>query len=131
MARRKFTQDEMAQLEGYAAIRLPIDQMAPLFGYKSERDFREQIKKSDEAQRRIALGKAKSSTKFRKTLYEMCTVDRNPRLIEFWAKTQEGFKVTEVIEHTGLNGGAISIRDADKDVLIAEYKRLQSLLDEK
>ena len=102
MAKRKWTDDDLAQLEAYAAIRLPMQQIAIMFGYRSEPHFRDLIKKSEAAQRRLALGHARSSAKFRKTLFEAATVDKNPRLMEFWAKTQEGFSYVDKVEHSGL-----------------------------
>lgn len=105
--RRRFTDEELAQLEGYAAIRLPMEQIAALFNV-SAAWFNQMIKDSDAAQMRIQQGRAKSSAKYRKTLFEMATVERNPRMIEFWGYTQEGFKKTDVIEHAGSIGSGLT-----------------------
>jgi hypothetical protein len=98
--RRKFTPEEIAQLEAYASIRLPTDYVAAMFGI-SDTWLEQLIKDNDAAQLAVRRGRAKSSANYRQTLYQMAVVEKNPRMIEFWGYTQEGFKKTEVVEHAG------------------------------
>lgn len=116
--RRQFTPEELKQLKAYAAIRLPTEQQAALFGL-SEVWFLQMVKDSEAAQLSVAEGRASASAKARSSAY-MNAVGRkgekdargNPlpdiiptqRGLEFWLRTQEDFKFKDRLELTGKDG---------------------------
>lgn len=112
--RRKFTDKELNQIEGWSAIRLPLEEIAILL--KVDRDWFAQLAKKDGAVR-TALddGQAKSKGNIRQTLYQMAmgraggkTQDgtivppQAPdfKALRFWCQTQEGFKINVGLEIT-------------------------------
>lgn len=139
--KRKFTADEIKLLETFAAVRLPEDLQAAHLGL-SRGYLDELIKKDAAAQRAISAGRAKASMRSRVTLYERAVgrepqsyrdpatgelkwlpgIEVNQRALEFWLRTQEGFKTTDVVQFQDADGD--DLRNKSDDELDSIASRL-------
>ncbi len=154
--RRQLTDADIKQIEGMSAIRLPMDQIAHLLGM-SESVLAEAIKRSKSARQALDRGRANASAKFRSTLYRTALgeIDReqvtievdsetgkelsrtvkivptknkpNDRMMELWARTQEGFKMTDRHELVGPRGGPILTATLTKEQLALQLKQFREL----
>lgn len=119
--RRQLTEKEIHKIEGWSAIRVPTAHMADLLNM-ARTDFQEQINKRDVVRRAIDEGRANGSTRVRGILYQKAVgqkahkddndqlipeVPPDMRALEFWCRTQEGFKVADRLEISGPNEGPI------------------------
>lgn len=151
--RRKLSEKELHQLEGYGLLRVPMAQIASLFGI-SESTLMRILKKQPEAAAALESAQAKSSLRVRRTLYERAVgapprqlpdevgprgekipgkwlpaIEPEPWALKFWAQTQEGFMPTERHELTGAGGGPIENRDETREALIERVTKLRKAND--
>jgi hypothetical protein len=115
--KRVLDEKELKQLEGMAAIRLPLDQIATLLGFGSERALSLYLARDTAARLRMNEGRGKAAANFRQTAYALAMKSgpQQMRAVEFWGRTQEGFKTTDAIELSGPSGGAIETKDMSKE----------------
>lgn len=101
--RKGLTPEQVIQLKGYAAIRLPIAQIAAAFGI-SESKLEFIMKKSKTVRRAYEEGRASGSIVARKTLFERAFGPKgdgnggSEQLMRFWCSTQEGFIQKDVLD---------------------------------
>lgn len=131
--RRKFTEKELNQIEGWSAIRLPLEEIAILL--KVDKDWFLQLAKKDSAvHTALDDGRAKSKGSIRQTLYQMAmgraggttqdgkvVAPQAPdfKALRFWCQTQEGFKINYGIEHTAAgekDPNAMSEAEVDAEI---------------
>jgi len=131
---RKFTEEELERVKMYSSIRLPNHQIATLL--KISKDYFDELVNKDSALRNaLEEGRSKGSLKARKNLFQKAFDDGDVQAMKFWCQTQEGFKITEHVEHTGLNGGPIAtvqVEETEEAILKAieeNTKLLQKKLD--
>lgn len=84
------SQKQMDQLEGFGAIRLPMERIAAIFGV-SKRTLERALKKNPAARAALERGTAIASANVRQTAFTQATSGNTTMLI-FWLKTQEGFR---------------------------------------
>lgn len=101
------TPEQLKVIKESAAIRLPIVQIATLLGISHDTLQRACVY-DDATRASMEMGRTKASRKIRKTLFNMATKDKNFQALRFWCITQEGFRETNHIEHTGADGGPIT-----------------------
>lgn len=127
--RRQFTAKELDQIETMAAHRTPRRVMAALMEL-SEDYFNELAKKDDALSHALKTGEAKGSGKAWQSLFEEAVVKRNPKLLMFWMKTQEGVRETTRLEITGKDGAPIrSIVELTPAQRREKVDKLRGLLD--
>lgn len=129
--KRKLTPEELSILEQLSILRMPMDQMATTLGM-SEDTLERMCKTYDAVRAAIYGGRAKASRQARQTLFQMAMgheakYDAKGKLLrpakpprfsalKFWCQTQEGFKITEKLEHSGPDGSAIEIAEKTKAI---------------
>lgn len=141
--KRKLTEKEIHQLEGWSAIRIPFEHMAALLDMGTT-DLREAINKNDTIRRAIDQGRAKAKTMVHRTLYERAVgrkaykneegviVPEIPvdfQALRFWCQTQEQMRTTEKLELSGPEGGPIENTQVSKEELKARLLALRAAND--
>lgn len=122
----KVTPELLKMVEQFGVIRLPHDQIAIVLGVSKD-TFELQMKRDPSLRQALDKGRASSSIESRKTLYQMAVKEKNPRMLEFYLKTQEGFKSIERLELTGANGGPVKTQyeGLSDEQLLARLKELK------
>lgn len=105
--RRVLSTDELKLFEKYAAIRLPLEQVAALFDMSID-TLKRIMQKQDAARASWDQGRAKASSTARSTLWQKAFDQKNFQAMKFWCQTQEGFKTTDVVEIKGLEASNIT-----------------------
>lgn len=90
-----FTTEERKQVEAMAGYGVPHDNIASLIRDGIDSDTLKKHFKTE-----LAQGKAKANAKIGQTLFQKATSGDTTAAI-FWAKTQMGWKETNVTEHGG------------------------------
>jgi hypothetical protein len=110
--KKNLTKEQLELLQKLSGIRLPMDQIATMLDISY--DTLDRMSKSSGAVRAaIDKGRAKGSSLYRQTVYQMAVGEKNPRMLEFWGKTQEGFKTADRLELTGADGGPVNTLSLD------------------
>lgn len=151
--RNKLSEEQLKLLENLSGMRMPVEQIAHLLGMK-EGVYREMLRTDATMRKRVAKGRSEASFNFRKTAFQralgqtakvevhihhdekgketrrenkvvQARVEPSDRMIEFWGKTQEGFKSADRLELIGENGGPIKVRGQSREELLAELKDLE------
>ena len=117
------TKEQIQFVENAGRIRLPYHHLATLLGI-SETTFELILKRQPEVKEAYDLGCAKSSSSYRKTLYDLAVIEKNPRMMEFFGKTMEGLRTTDRVELTGADGAPIEVSKIPKE---ERLKRIEAL----
>lgn len=114
MARLKktLTEDQAAQVEGLASV-LSQDQMSDYFGI-SRPTFAAIMEREPEIALLYKRGRAKAIGAVAQGLLQRAR-DGDTASAIFFLKTQAGWRETNVLEHTGKDGGPIQHEDVARD----------------
>lgn len=124
------TAEQLKLLEQLSAIRLPQEQMivmlnaaAPAEVNKvSESTFERMVKTTDSVREAFFGGRSRAAANIRQHAYGMCFDKKIPpqtrhQATKWWTATQEGFKTTSQLEHTGKDGTPLLSADEAEDRL--------------
>ena len=117
------SETERKQVEALSGYGLPLDQIAVLVRKGISVDT---LTKhfADE----LISGKAKANSQVGRTLFQKATSGDTTAMI-WWTKTQMKWSETQKVEHTGKDGGAITMAGVDlKGLNDNELAQMQSLL---
>jgi hypothetical protein len=70
--------------------------------------------------RELDVGATKANSAVAQTLFKMATSGKHPGASMFWLKCRAGWKETNVLQHSGPNGGPIQVANADIDQRITD-----------
>lgn len=117
------TDAERKQVEALSGYGLPIDQIAVLVRKGISVDTLTAHFKDE-----LISGKAKANSQVGRTLFQKATGGDTTAMI-WWTKTQMKWSETVKNEHTGKDGGAISLASVDlKGLNDVELAQMQALL---
>ena len=68
----------------------------------------------------LDIGATKANSTVAQTLYKMATSGNYPAATMFWLKCRAGWKETNVLQHSGPNGGPIQISNDELDKRITD-----------
>jgi hypothetical protein len=117
------SETERKQVEALSGYGLPLDQIAVLVrkGISVEtltKHFADEL----------VSGKAKANSQVGRTLFQKATSGDTTAMI-WWTKTQMKWSETQKVEHTGKDGGAITMAGVDlKGLNDTELAQMQALL---
>ena len=139
-SRLSLTPDQIKMLEGMAAIRLPNEQIARILGVSRE-TFEKHLKRNKAARLALEKGKAQGSQKVHQTAFQLATgytrqyeqewfnpktkqwetriarevVPPDPKMLQFWLKTQEKWRETDRLELTGPDGAPLKVTELPRE----------------
>lgn len=70
--------------------------------------------------RELDIGATKANSTVAQTLYKLATSGKHVGATIFWLKSRAGWKETNVVQHSGPNGGPIEVSNADLDQRITD-----------
>jgi hypothetical protein len=115
MARPKFepTLEHRRSVEAMAAYGIDEVKIARIIGVDPKtlrKHFRYELD----------IGATKANAAVGQTLYHMATSGRHPSASMFWMKCRAGWKETQVLQHSGPDGGPIEISNDQLDERITD-----------
>ena len=117
------TETERKQVEALSGYGLPLDQIAVLVRKGISVDTLTKYFSEE-----LVSGKAKANSQVGRTLFQKATSGDTTAMI-WWTKTQMKWSETQKVEHTGKDGGAISVASVDlKGLNDTELAQMQALL---
>jgi hypothetical protein len=117
------TETERKQVEALSGYGLPLDQIAVLVRKGISVDTLTKYFAEE-----LVSGKAKANSQVGRTLFQKATGGDTTAMI-WWSKTQMKWSETQKHEHTGKDGGAITMAGVDlKGLNDTELAQMQALL---
>jgi hypothetical protein len=117
------SETERKQVEALSGYGLPLDQIAVLVRKGISVDTLTAHFKDE-----LISGKAKANSQVGRTLFQKATGGDTTAMI-WWSKTQMKWSETQRVEHTGKDGGAITMAGVDlKGLNDTELAQMQALL---
>ena len=118
MARPKFqgTAEQRRTVETLAAYGTPEEELAATIGEHGidpktlRKYFRHELN----------VGATKANSAVAQTLYKMATSGTYPAATMFWLKCRAGWKETNILQHSGPNGGPIKITNDELNKTITD-----------
>lgn len=150
--KKKLDERDLKLLYELSALRMPTDQIAALLGMSKD-TLERQVKANDAVRAAMVEGRAKSSHRARRTLYDRAmgrperrakdpvtgqeivekALESEPWALKFWCETQEGFKRADRLEITGAGGEPIEVvkmTDKERREALKEQLRRVKMSDE-
>lgn len=130
---RTFTPQEVKVLEQASALNMTKEDMAKLV--ECSYDYLNKLLAKDVALRnRLAAKRAASGFNIRQRLYQKADKG-DMRAIEFYCKTQLGFRTTDRVELTGPDGRPIAtsatVKEVNRDDVLKQIQAIQKRMQEK
>jgi len=118
MARPRFnaTHEQKKNVEAMAAYGIPEEEIARAIGEHGidpktlRKYFRHQLN----------VGATKANSAVAQTAYQMATSGKCPAATMFWLKCRAGWKETNILQHSGPNGGPIQISNDELNKTITD-----------
>ena len=134
--RIRLTPEQIKMIEGMAAIRLPNEQIAMILGISKE-GFEKYAKRNKATKAALEKGKAQGSQKAYQTAFQLATgytrvyetewynpstkkwetrlaresVPPDPKMLQFWLKTQEKWREVDRLELTAADGRPLAVSE--------------------
>lgn len=138
--RIRLTPEQIKMLEGMAAIRIPMEQMAMILGISKD-GLEKYAKRNKETKAALEKGRAAGSQKVYQTAFQLATgyvrtyeaewfnpntkrwetrtaresVPPDPKMLQFWLKTQEKWREVDRLELTGPDGSPMSVTEIPRE----------------
>lgn len=117
------TENERKQVQAFSGYGLPLDHIAALI-----RDGISVDTLTTHFSVELISGKAKANAGVGRTLHQRAMAGDTTAAI-WWSKTQMRWRETQHVEHTGKDGGAITVASVDfKNLSDAELAQMQALM---
>lgn len=88
---RKFTDEEVRQIEVMGGLGMPMDQIAAVFDISKD-TLEDRVKDDPRIKAAIKRGRAKASSKVRQTAFQMAVSGESPAMTIFWLKVRERWR---------------------------------------
>jgi hypothetical protein len=150
--RIKLTPEQIKMVEAMAAIRLPNEQIATILGISRD-GFENYAKRNKQVKSALEKGKAQGSQKVYQTAFQLATgyvrtyesewfnpgskrwetrtareaVPPDPKMLQFWLKTQEKWREVDRLELTGPDGSPLSVTEIPREARQAKLVKYLEL----